>query len=156
MSWDVPNRCWQFAIGEEPPGDLPAVWASAARAVTRDLGCRRHGRPVSFRNVMWSIVADHGAVGVGFSLTGEADVGAYRRCMNYRLDTTAAQALVWLADDVQYELAGYEFVQWPMAGRRILAPRVVDDRAVWVDPITGTIAAAIGELCPSSTEPTLA
>jgi hypothetical protein len=153
MSWEAPDRCWQFAVGEEPPRDLPAAWASATRAVTRDLGCRRHGRTVSFRNVMWSILADHGAVCVGFALAGEADVGAYRRCMNYRLDATAAQALVWMADDVQYELAGYEFVQWPMAGRRILVPEIVDDRAVWVDPIAGTVVAAIGELCPPRTDP---
>ena len=102
---------------------------------------------------MWSILADHGAVCVGFALAGEADVGAYRRSMNYRLDATAAQALVWMADDVQYELAGYEFVQWPMAGRRILVPEIVDDRAVWVDPIAGTVVAAIGELCPPRTDP---
>jgi hypothetical protein len=156
MSWDDPDRHWQFPVGGEPPGDLPSAWASACSAVTRDLGCRRHGRSIGFDNVVWTIVANDGAVGVGFSLTGEADVGAYRRCMDYRLDTTAAQALVWLADDVQYELAGYEFVQWPMAGRRILVPRVVDDRAVWVDPTTGTVAAAIGELCPPPTEPALA
>ena len=102
---------------------------------------------------MWSILADHDAVCVGFALTGEADVGAYRRCMGYRLDATAAQALVWVADDVQYELAGYEFVQWPMAGRRILVPQIVGGRAAWVDPITGTAAAAIGELCPPRTGP---
>lgn len=146
MSWDAPDRCWQFAVGEDPPGDLPAAWASAARAVTRDLGCRRNGRTVSFRNVMWSILADGDAVCVGFALTGEANVGAYQRCLEYRLDATAAQAIVWMADDVQYELAGYEFVQWPFDGRRMLQAQIVDDRAVWVDPTTGTVDAAIGEL----------
>jgi hypothetical protein len=152
MSWDAPDRRWQWAVGEDPPADLPVAWASASRAVTRDLGCRRHGRSVRFDNVMWSIVADRGAVCVGFALTGEADVGAYQRCLDYRLDATAAQALVWMADDVQYELAGYEFVQWPMAGRRMLQAQIVDDRAVWVDTTTGTVAAVIGELCPPRTE----
>ncbi|MBJ7384673.1 MAG: hypothetical protein JHC55_09325, partial [Mycolicibacterium sp.] len=76
MSWDDPDRCWQFPVGEEPPGDLPSAWASAFSAVTRDLGCRRHGRSIGFDNVVWTIVANDGAVGVGFSLTGEADVGA--------------------------------------------------------------------------------
>ncbi|MFC7674346.1 hypothetical protein ACFQWH_14760 [Mycolicibacterium sp. GCM10028919] len=146
MSWDAPDRCWQFAVGEDPPGDLPAAWALATRAVVHDLGCRRHGRSVSFRNVLWSILADRGAVSVGFALTGEADIGAYQRCLGYRLDTTAAQALVWMADDVQYELAGYEFVQWPMAGRRTLQAQIVNDQAVWVDTATGAVAAAIGSL----------
>jgi hypothetical protein len=153
MSWGAPDLRWQFAIGDDPPGDLPAAWASASRAVARDLGCRRHGRSISFHNVMWSILADDGAVCVGFALTGEADVGAYQRCLEYRLDATAAQAIVWMADDVQYELSGYEFVQWPFDGRRMLQAQIVDGRAVWVDPINGTVAAAIGELCPPRLDP---
>lgn len=147
MSWDAPELCWQFVVGDEPPGDLPAAWASATRAVSRDLGCRRHGRRISFDNVMWKIAADNGSVCVGFALAGDADVSAYQRCNSYRLDTTAAQATVWMADDVQYELTGYEFVQWPIAGRRILAPQIIDDKAAWVDPTTDAVIAPIGELC---------
>ncbi|MDT5281624.1 MAG: hypothetical protein QOJ20_2819 [Mycobacterium sp.] len=75
---------------------------------------------------MWKIAADDGSVCVGFALADDADVGAYQRCNSYRLDTTAAQATVWMADDVQYELTGYEFVQWPIAGRRILVPPLAD------------------------------
>ncbi|WP_454792934.1 hypothetical protein [Mycolicibacterium lutetiense] len=116
MSWDAPELCWQFLVGDDPPSDLPAAWASATRAATRDLDCRRHGRPISFDNVMWKISAADGSVCVGFALAGDA----YQRCNSYRLDTTAAQATVWMADDVQYELTGYEFVQWPIAGHRIL------------------------------------
>jgi hypothetical protein len=146
MSWDVPNRSWQFAIGDDSPADLPAAWAAAARAVTRDLDCRRHGRPITFTNVMWRFVVSGESVALGFEASGETDVGAYHRCMNYRLETSAPQALVWLAGDVQYELAGYEFVQWPIAGHRILDPRIVDDQAVWVEPSTNAITAPIGEL----------
>jgi hypothetical protein len=153
MSWDAPELCWQFLVGDDPPGDLPAAWASATRAVTRDLGCRRHGRRISFDHVMWKIAADNGSVCVGFALAGDADVGAYQPCNNYRLDTTAAQATVWMADDVQYELTGYEFVQWPIAGRRILVPQIIDDQATWVDPKTDAVIAAIGELCQAPGAP---
>lgn len=147
MSWDAPELCWQFLIGDDPPGDLPAAWAAATRAVARDLGCRRHGRRISFDNVRWEIAADNGSVCVGFAPPGTTDIGAYLRGNDYRLETTAAQATVWMADDVQYELTGYEFVQWPIAGRHILVPRIVDDQAAWVDPKTNAVIAAIGELC---------
>ena len=139
--------------GDDPPGDLPAAWASATRAVTRDLGCRQHGRSIGFDNVMWKIAADDGSVCVGFALADDADVGAYQRCNSYRLDTTAAQATVWMADDVQYELTGYEFVQWPIAGRRILVPQIIDDQATWVDPKTDAVIAPIGELCQAPSAP---
>ena len=90
---------------------------------------------------------------MGYALAGDAEVGAYQRCNSYLLDTTAAQATVWEADDVQYELAGYEFEQWPNAGRRILAPRIIDDQATWVDPQTAAIIAPIGELCRAPDTP---
>jgi len=51
-----------------------------------------------------------------------ADIDTYERCMGSRVETSVAQAMVWLAEDVQYELTGYEFVQWPIAGKRILEP----------------------------------
>jgi hypothetical protein len=96
---------------------------------------------------MWKIAADDGFVCVGFALAGDADVDAYQRCNSYRVDTTVAQATVWLADDVQDELTGYRFVQWPIAGRRILVPQIIDDEATWVDPTTNDRIAPIGELC---------
>lgn len=150
MSRDTPELCWQFLVGDDPPSDLPAAWASATHAVTHDLGCRRHGQRIGFDNVMWKIAAHEGFVWVGFALAGDADVGAYQRCNSYRLETTAAQATVWLADDVQYELTGYEFVQWPSEGRRILAPRLIDGQATWVEPETDTVIGLIGALCPAA------
>lgn len=147
MSWDAPDWCWRFAIGDDPPADLPAGWATATCAVTRDLDCHRHGRPITFANVMWRFVVSDEWVALGFEAPGDADVGTYRRCLSYRLETSAAQALVWLAGDVQYQLAGYELVQWPIAGQRILDPRIVDDQAVWVESSTNAITAPIGELC---------
>ena len=56
------------------------------------------------------------------------------------------QALVWLADDVQEQLNGQEFVQWPIAGQHVLAPRIIDGQAVWVEPSTNAVTAPIGEL----------
>jgi hypothetical protein len=71
-----------------PPGDM-SVWELARRSLTE-------------------LAALGGA--------GDADIRAHRRCRGYRLHTTAAQASVWMADEVQDELAGYEFMQWPIAG----------------------------------------
>jgi hypothetical protein len=89
--------------------------------------------------------ADDGSVCVGFALAGDADVYAYQRCLGYRLHTTAAQATAWIADDVQYELTGYESVQWPIAGRRILVPQIIDEQASWVDPTTHAVIAPVGQ-----------
>ena len=96
---------------------------------------------------MWTIPADQGLVSLGFALAGEADVSAYRRRRGYCLMTTDAQASVWLAGEVQEELAGFEFVQWPISGERILQPRIVHEDACWVDPATGVVVARIGNLC---------
>ncbi|MCF6391098.1 hypothetical protein L2K20_29425 [Mycobacterium sp. MBM] len=147
MPWDDPDRCWRFAVGDDAPADLPAAWATAFRAVTRDLDCRRHGRHITFTNVLWSIEVSEEWVALGFDTDGAADVGSIQSSMGYLLDTTPAQAMVWLAQNVQDQLAGYEFVQWPIAGQRILDARVVDDDAVWVEPGTNTVTAPIGELC---------
>ncbi|WP_431241055.1 hypothetical protein ACQ86B_28555 (plasmid) [Mycolicibacterium aichiense] len=150
MSWHVPDRWWRFAMGGDPPGDLPGSWAAAARAVTRDLVCRRYGRPIDFNGMRWSFKASDGAIAVGF----DGPVGTYHRCLGYLLETSAPQAIVWLAGDVQYELAGSEWVQWPIAGQHMLDPRIVDDHAIWVEPGTNALAAFIGELCVAANEPT--
>jgi hypothetical protein len=46
---------------------------------------------------------------------------------------SAAQASVWVAEKTQDELTGYEFVQWPIDGQRLLAPKMRNGEAVWVD-----------------------
>lgn len=82
--------------------------------MTHDLDCRQHGRLVSSTKVGWCfLVSDGEWIAVGFEANDDADVGGYQRCQSYRLETSAAQALVWLADDVQEQLNGQEFVQWP-------------------------------------------
>lgn len=148
MPWDAPDRQWRFAIGGDPPADLPPAWAIAAHAVACDLACRRHGSPIDFTKVSWGfVVSDNEWLAVGFRADTDADVGTYERCLGYRLLTSTAQATVWLADDVQEQLTGHEFVQWPIAEQRVLAARVVDGQAVWIDPGTNTAAAPIGDLC---------
>jgi hypothetical protein len=150
MSWDVPDRSWRFGMGGEPPGDLPDAWAAAALAVSRDLTCQRYGGTSSVVGMAWSFQASDGAIAVGF----DGLTGIYHRCMGYLLDTSAPQATVWLAGDVQYELAGFEWMQWPIAGQNMLDARIVDDHAVWVQPGTNAVAAPIGELCTAAEEPT--
>jgi hypothetical protein len=104
-----------------PPGDM-SVWELARRSLTE-------------------LAALGGA--------GDADIRAHRRCRGYRLHTTAAQASVWMADEVQDELTGYEFMQWPIAGRHLLRPQLVDDQVSWLGPTTDTVIASIGDLCPA-------
>jgi len=83
----------------------------------------------------------------GLWTIGAADVDDFQRCQGYRLDTSPAQATVWLADTVQDHLAGYEFVQWPTTGPRLLVYTLVDDRALWVNPHNRITTAPIGALC---------
>ena len=134
----------------DPPGDLPEAWAAAARAVSRDLACPRYGGPSSVVGLVWSFQAVDEAIAVGF----HGFSPPYHRCMGYLLDTSAPQAMVWLAGDVQYKLAGSEWLQWPITGQHMLDPRIVDGRAVWAEPSTNAVATPIGELCTAADEPT--
>ena len=149
MSWDVPDRSWRFAMGGALPDDLPDAWAAAALAVSRDLDCRRYGRPLSLNGMNWSFKVSDEWIAVGF----DGPIGTYHRCRSYLEESSTSEAMVWLAGDVQYKLAGTEWVQWPIAGQHMLDPRIMDDHAVWVEPSTNAVAAPIGELCTAD-EPT--
>lgn len=88
-----------------------------------------------------------GSVAIGLAtLTDDADLGAFSAGRGFALETTSAQAMVWVASALQDELAGYEFVQWPSEGSRLLVPDLRDSTAVWVDH-TGRKVARIGALC---------
>ncbi len=50
------------------------------------------------------------------------------------METPFAEAAAWVAEVVQDNLAGYDFVQWPSRGRHLLLPRLRDGRPVWIDP----------------------
>jgi len=68
------------------------------------------------------------------TLIDDADLGGFSIGRNYALETTPPQTMVWVASAVQDELAGFEFVQWPSDGWRLLTPEVRGGEAVWVDP----------------------
>jgi hypothetical protein len=133
----------------QPPDDLPSQWVSAIAAVTRDLRCRRHGRMIGFGDVAWELAVDAGGwMLIGLArLSDNAGLYGFTRGRGYDFDATPGQATVWVAEAIQDELAGYEFVQWPMAGRRLLDPTLSDGEALWVDPATTTVVAPIGSLC---------
>jgi len=63
------------------------------------------------------------------------------------MNTSFAEAAVWVADTAQGELTGYDFVQWPSRGGHLLLPRQVDDAAVWIDPHEDRVVSLIGDLC---------
>lgn len=63
------------------------------------------------------------------------------------METVFADAAVWVADAVQTNLAGYDFVQWPSRGRHLLVPRLRDGEPVWMDPHGDVTISRIGGLC---------
>jgi hypothetical protein len=132
-----------------PPDDVPSQWAIAIAAVCRDLQCRRHGRMISFIDIAWELTVDtDGRMLIGLTrLSDDADLSGFTRGRGYAVDATSGQATVWIAEAIQDELAGYEFVQWPIAGHRLLDPTLSDGQALWVDPSTNTVVAPIGSLC---------
>ncbi len=83
------------------------------------------------------------------TLTADADLGAFSIGRGFALETSPAQAMVWVASVVQDELAGYEFVQWPSDGWKLLAPDLRGGEAVWVDR-SDHVVAPIGALCDES------
>jgi hypothetical protein len=80
-------------------------------------------------------------------LTNDSDLGEFSIGRNYALETTPAQAMVWVAEVVQEELAGHEFVQWPSDGWRLLTPELRNGDAIWVDPSTNRVVSQIDALC---------
>jgi hypothetical protein len=145
---------WQVPVGGQAPAEVPAHWVSALAAVSQDLQCRRYGRTISFDDVAWVLIVHaDGRVYIGITPLGvRTDVGGFERGAGYILDTTAAQAMVWIAEAIQDELAGYEFVQWPIDGQRILVPEIRDDNAVWVRRATNDVVCRIGDLCRQPTD----
>jgi hypothetical protein len=149
MSNSVGDRKWRIPLVGPAPGDAPADWVAAFAAVTRDLQCRQYGGAVPLVGAVWTFtVTAEDWVHIGMTrLTDDSDLGGFSVGKGYTLATTQSQATVWIAEVIQDELSGYEFVQWPSDGWRMLVPELQNDRAVWVDPSTEKVVAPIGELC---------
>lgn len=151
----MPDDClrWRFTVPDagpdwhEHPGvEVPESWLRAVLAVARDLRCLRHGRDVRVDRLMreLTVTGDY-SVGIGWHTSG--GVGGFASSAGLSMDAPWTESAVWVADTVQTELAGYEFVQWPMWGRHPLTPRASETGPVWVDPHTDGVVAAIGDLC---------
>lgn len=139
---------WRFSMpAEDVPDDVPEQWTAAFSAVARDLRYRRYGRSISFAHVGWELrVSGDFSVEIGIVGGAGADIGGCLVGQGFMLDASVAQATVWVASTVQDDLSGYEFVQWPSDGWRLLSPGLRDGVAVWVDSSTTEVVAEIGTL----------
>jgi hypothetical protein len=146
--WEGAGR-WRVSLVGQAPDNVPGQWVTGLAAVTRDLRCRRYGRTVSIEAVEWELtVTSEGWVAIGLAkLTDASDLSPFAICQSYTLETTPAQAMVWTAEAIQDELAGYEFVLWPSDGRRLLTPEIRAGEAVWIDSSTDSVVSRIGALC---------
>lgn len=143
---------WRFPLyqgGGQPMGnpdfEPPEAWMRALDAVARDLKCCRVGREVTLDRLVWEfeINSDY-FVGIGW---GSVDgIGGFNRGEGMSMDASYADAAAWVAETVQTELAGYEFVQWPSKGRHLLSAQASETVGQWVDPHDGSVVADIGSL----------
>lgn len=149
---------WRFAIVDDEPDfyeapgkrfDPPVAWVDSVVAVARDLRCLRYGPAVQPDRLMWklSISAEY-VVTIGWS--GAAGISEFDLCHGLPMDAPFSEAAIWVADTVQTELAGYDFVQWPSHGRHLLKPQQVNGTPVWIDPHTDKVVCRIGELCSAN------
>lgn len=144
---------WRFPLyagsGQQmgnPEFEPPKAWVRALDAVARDLRCFRVGREVTLDRLVWEfeINSDY-CVAIGWESAN--GIGGFSRCDGMSMDAAYADATAWVAETVQTDLAGYEFVQWPSKGRQLLRAQAVETGARWVDPNDGTVVADIGSLC---------
>jgi hypothetical protein len=153
---------WEFSI---IPGGLtskcPENIVSACRAVGRDLMCRRYGRNLDLEFYTWKVsLLDTGDIHIQLN----KGVGRRRKIRDrsisqdfggvgfggIRDDQNVSDATASIAEGVQDNLAGYSFVQWPAEEKRLLVPRIILGKAVWVDPRrVENVVAEIGHLCVS-------
>ncbi|MDH6284611.1 hypothetical protein [Prescottella agglutinans] len=156
--YEPPHSSWRFPLlYEEPPEGVPAALATACRAVGADLQCLRYGRDIRVERLMWTVkVYDDvpggwpGAWAFGLDSDGKSGVGGVGAGSNQvPLDDVAA-VTVRIAEGVQDDLAGYEFVQWPSYGGPLLAPKLRAGLAAWIDIRTNRIKCRIGALREAS------
>lgn len=159
MSWlDIPDGnqlTWRFMVIADdadfydtptPGVDPPDAWVDAIVAVAHDLRYFRYGRDVNPDRLMWRLSTGPGdAVVIGWNETAGIS-GLVMHGGALRAGASFVDAARWVADAVQGDLAGYDFVQWPSQGGYLLSPRCIDDAAVWFDRHTDCVIAPIGGL----------
>ncbi len=78
----------------------------------RDLRCFRYGRDVQPQLLVWELsIGDEYAVMIGWN--GTRGISGFSLGDGQSMDASFAQAAAWVADIVQTELAGYDFVEGP-------------------------------------------
>lgn len=140
-----------FVLCESPPGvDAPNTWVNALQAVARDVRHLRYGREVHVNGLVWHLIMnDEYAITFGWS--GSGGLHDFSSFNGLTMDTSYEIATVWVAETVQDDLAGFESVQWPSKQRHLLAPKIRNGAAVWIDPHTNEAVANIGNLSEYST-----
>lgn len=144
---------WEFALTDrDVPGDLPEQWATAIRAVTHDLHYLRLGASIVLDDVVWQLELNSS---YWFSIGLRGAAGSPAETMvsfvvgrGYALDSSPAQCTVWVAETVQDNLAGYNFIQWPCSGGPLFTPTIIGTTATWVLPHS-SIRIPIGSLVDS-------
>jgi hypothetical protein len=140
FGWDrVPPRAlwdWAWPVGAPAPAGVPAGLEAATVAVGLDLlgSPEVRGR---FPGLSWSY---HGAD----RILGVLDLTSFCSVP----DGVASLVTAVVADRVQDQLTGYEFIQWPMcpSHHHPMRPSVVDELAWWTCPATGRPVHRVGSL----------
>ncbi|MFD4180924.1 hypothetical protein, partial [Rhodococcus sp. NPDC058514] len=136
LVWRIPLAGGAAESDDNPGVDPPEAWVRALAAVALDLRCLRYGREVNVGRLVWDLAVDSEYfVSIGWQ--GARGVGGFSRGEGLTVDASFGEAAVWVADTVQSELAGYDFVQWPSRGRHLLLPRLLATNPAWVDPHGG-------------------
>lgn len=162
MTSDYPFRVvasWTRRWGTDlwlGPSELPSNWSSAVTAVENDLRCWVRKKPLpDFADHTWEVlITEFGGVKVQLRRHGLRGWNGDLMTVNPEsVDLSTARATVHLADEVQGDLTGNAWIDWPSAGWDVLVPTVVDGIAMWVKKRDCRPIARIGRLCEDCTEP---
>ncbi|TSD93659.1 hypothetical protein FOS14_22660 [Skermania sp. ID1734] len=150
LVWHIPMFDKASTPDGNPTFDPPAAWVRALEAVAHDLRYLRYGRNVRIDRLTWEFGIDTNySVHIGWD--GRDGIGGFGLCEGLSMDAPFAEAAVWVAETVQWDLAGYEFVQWPSRGHHLLIPRLRAGTAVWINPHADVTVARVGELSANVT-----
>ncbi|WP_278265806.1 hypothetical protein [Nocardia sp. AG03] len=148
LMWRFARAATERDIVDRPGGgiDPPAAWVDAITAVATDLRVLRYGRDIDPDRLVWELaVTGADTVMIGWRPAAHG-VGGFRVGEGTPVAAAFAVAAVAVADIAQTELGGYEFVQWPSRGGRVLRACEVAGTPLWLDPRTQRVIAPIGAL----------